>query len=165
MDKLIFDTNKLTIYLAQHFKGRVFILGPFPRHISQCCGLQEHSVLDSENQRISMTGYTNLLNQYLQSSLILPDRCEFLVYQNIFGRNFDKHSLADGVHLTASAYKACANFFLGAFQRKPRRQADNTLKMTTFNSYLTAKGLLTRNDTDNKEPMEGAIDDAINLAK
>ena len=165
MDKLIHDTNKLTIYLAQHFKGRVFILGPFPRHISQCCGLQEHSVLDSENQRISMTGYTNLLNQFLQSSLILPDRCEFLVYQNIFGKNFDKHSLADGVHLTASAYKACANFFLGAFQRKPRRQADITLKMPTFNSYLTAKGLLTKNNTDNKEPMESAIDDAINLAK
>ena len=37
--------------------------------------------------------------------------------------------------------------------------------MTTFNSYLTAKGLLTRNDTNNKEPMEGAIDVEAEIAK
>ncbi len=165
MDKLILDTNKLAIFLAQHFKGRVFILGPFPRHISQCCGLQEHSVLDSENQRVSMTGYTNLFNQYLQASLILPERCEFLAYQNIFGKNFDKNSLVDGVHLAPSAYKACANFFLSSLQRKPRKQAETPSKMPAFSSYLTMKGLLTRNEVDTREPMEGAIDDAINLVK
>ena len=165
MDQLILDTNKLSIFLAQHFKGRVFILGPFPRHITQCCGLQEHSVLDSENQRISMTGYANLFNKYLQASLVLPERCEFLEYQNIFGRNFDKNSLVDGVHLTPSAYKACANFFLGSLQRKPRKQTNTPSRMPAFSSYLTMKGLLTKNEADTREPMEGAIDDAINLVK
>ena len=162
MKKLIDDINILIIFLDQQFKGRVFLIGPFPRHITRCCGLQDHVVLDGENQPVSMTGYTNLLSQYLRSNLSFPERCEFVDYRDIYGKSFDARCLTDGVHLADTAYKICANFFLGAFQRRPRRSTAAAVQ-TSFENFLADRGLIAKPKNHKIDEMENLIDQAFDL--
>ncbi len=162
MEKLIEDINRLTIFLNQQFKGRVFLVGPFPRHISRCCGLQDHVVLDSVNQPVSMIGYTNLLSQYLRANLTFPERCEFVDYRDIYGKSFDARCLTDGVHLADSAYKISANFYLGAFQRRPR-PCTTAVVSSSFKNFLYDRGLIAKQKHDNFDEMENLIGQALEL--
>ena len=167
MDTLIARTNYLISALRANFKGRIFIIGAFPRHLEACCGLQDHAILDQNNQRLSMLGYTNLFNLFLQNNLELPDGTEFLDYQQIIGTNtFNSSSLVDGVHLASRFNKSCANFFLGAFKRKLRGKRDKVKgEAASFTKFLENKGLLSNKNTNTSSnyTTDNAMDDAINL--
>ncbi len=77
MDRLLARTNFLISVLREYCKGRIFIISAFPRHLEACCGLQDHAILDQNNQRLLMLGYTNLINLFLQNYLELPNGTEF----------------------------------------------------------------------------------------
>ena len=167
MDSLLARTNLLINALRLYFKGRIFMIGAFPRHLEACCGLQDHAILDQNNQRLSMLGYTNLFNLFLQNNLELPDGTEFLDYQQIIGTNtFNSSSLVDGVHLSSRFNKSCANFFLGAFKRKLRGKRDKVKgEAASFTKFLENKGLLSNKNTSTSSnyTTDNAMDDAINL--
>ena len=169
MDNLVYNIDKLITQINYHFKGRIFLVGAFPRHLQACCGLQAHAILDKFNQFISMVGYTKLFNTYLQHCLELPEGTEFLDFQSIIGYNtFSSRSLVDGVHLTNNLNKSCANFFVGALQRKPRARKERAKAELKFTAFLETKGLLTAkpNTPSNNSGsliVENAMDEAIKL--
>lgn len=162
MDRVIEEADALLAYLGKHFIGRILLVGAFPRFVQACCGLQGHSLLDENNQMISMVGYTNLFNEYIKSKISLPEKAEFVEYQDIFGKSFDCDSLVDGIHMTVPALKVCANFFTGALKSKQRSKGKCGMYVGGFNEFLREKGLLTAKvthaETKQREPMDGAID-------
>ena len=170
MSEVLTEANELVCFLNKEFKGRIFFCLPCPRHIKACCGLQSHMMLDEGNQPISLIGYTNLFNEFVRAKLHLPERVEVIDYADMFGKDtFCDKFLTDGVHLSASALKMVANFFLGGLKRKPREVVKRRNITNSFSTFLASRGLIEAKlnpltmETP-KEPYEEAVNDLLHMA-
>ena len=79
----------------------------------------------------------------MNCTLHLPERFEVIDYVDMFGKDtFCANFLSDGVHLSDSALKIVANFFLGGLKRKPRAAVKKRNITNSFSTFLALRGLI-----------------------
>ena len=100
-------------WLPNCFKGRTVLLLPFPRHLERCCGLQNHAILDHQNQPLPMADYAKQVGSFIsqQESLRLR-KVEMVPFNDVFQGDFGVEHLQDGVHLSDVANRELADFIL-----------------------------------------------------
>ena len=95
--------------VLKSFKGRIFLLAPFPRLLSPCCPDPSHSIRDPIYQ-MNITQYYILLGRYLQLHPALRlHNSEVITYPALLPKPLTSQCLRDGIHLTDSSTAVLAN--------------------------------------------------------
>ena len=86
--------------VARSFKGKVAVVGPFPRHLADCCNKADHRVMRSTVFRHPLH-YFDLWNRFLfaHPRFRMADNVVFVPFWRLFGERFYNRWLRDGVHL------------------------------------------------------------------
>ena len=155
MSLMVAKLTKLLRFLLREFMGKIFIIGPYPRHIDDCCDLQDHKIRGPSGENIYMSEYASCFTEYLIASPgIVQDRVGVIPTADI-----DVGQLVDGVHLTRDANKDAAKFILGLLSRKPT-PATASQTLLEFNSFLSSKGIVSDTITD-ADNMAMSIDSGL----
>ena len=94
------------------FKGRIKIVGPFPRLLQKCCDEKNHKLRPTA-PFVSIVDYYDALNHYLAIHPKLKFfNCEFVPYNMIFDTPFDEDCLKDNIHLAEDTSDTFAEFIL-----------------------------------------------------
>ena len=109
---LVADTMHVVNAVKKRFNGSVFLLGPMPRHLSDCCTEPAHKIKDHIGVEVDMIKYVNTFSDQLKRELKLPADTYFLDYRQIFGDTFSSKSLSDGVHLDKAESNKLAHALL-----------------------------------------------------
>ena len=112
---MVADSLHLINAVRKRFNGSILVLGPAPRHIGGCCDEPSHAIKDSLGIKVDMITYTNVFSNQLKRVLKLPKDTYFVDYRQIFGDEFSKDSLCDGVHLDLAHCKKLANTMVKGF--------------------------------------------------
>ena len=135
--------------------GRIYIIGPYPRHIDDCCDQKYHKIRGPSGENIYMSEYASCFTEYLTASPgIVQDRVGVIPTADI-----DVGQLVDGVHLTRDANKDAAKLILGLLSRKPT-PATASQTLLEFNSFLSSKGIVSDTITD-ADNMAMSIDSGL----
>ena len=106
---LIEKTASFLDPICNSFKGRTFLLAPFPRLLSPCCNDPTHAI-QHPSLKMTPSHYYILLGRYLQLHPQLRfQNSEFITYPALLPRPFTADCLRDGIHLTASSSAHLAN--------------------------------------------------------
>ena len=85
--------------VKKRFQGSIYLIGPIPRHLLECCAEPTHKIKDHIGVEVDMTKYVNVFSDQLKKELSLPADTYYIDYRQIFGDTFPAKSLTDGVHL------------------------------------------------------------------
>ena len=97
---LILKVSNILKEISTAFKGKIFILGPFPRFLSPCCHDPSHSFPKSDIFQDPLS-YCSLLNSFLSMHASLQlQNVSFVTYKDIFGSTLPSPFTYDLVHLT-----------------------------------------------------------------
>ena len=97
---LISKVSNILKEISTAFKGKIFILGPFPRFLSPCCHDPSHSFPKSDIFQDPLS-YCSLLNSFLSMHASLQlQNVSFVTYKEIFGSTLPSPFTYDMVHLT-----------------------------------------------------------------
>ena len=118
------------------FGGKILVLGPFPRHLEQCCKQSQHQFKDADGKEIKWDIYTDVLTLQLDKALTLSNNVEFVPHGEIFKAGFDKKCLKDGVHLDEDAEKTLSSFIFKALERKATEARNAVANRLPFSSML-----------------------------
>ena len=100
INTLISKVSRVLRDIKAVFKGKIFILGPFPRFLTPCCPDPSHSFPKSDIFPNSLT-YCTLLNTFLSLHADLRHQnVTFISYKDIFGAHLPAPFTYDLVHLT-----------------------------------------------------------------
>ena len=95
--------------VIKSFKGRIFLLAPFPRLLSPCCPDPSHSI-EVPIHQMNIIQYYILLGRYLllHPALRLPNT-EVINFPSLLPRPLTPSCFRDGIHLTTSSSAILAN--------------------------------------------------------
>ena len=103
VNEMIQKASTLISNIQKKFQGPVYLLGPMPRLIVPCCKSSTHAVKQSPIFQSNLQ-YFFLLNKFLcVHPAFSGKKVDFIPYDKIFGVNFCKDDLSDGVHLAPAA--------------------------------------------------------------
>jgi hypothetical protein len=118
VDSLISKTVGLLAKISQNFKGKIKLVGPFPRFTDPCCANPLHSLPASGIFQDTLQ-YTLALNQFLAKHLRLRlENVEFIPFTSIFGSKLARNFTTDGVHLNTNQSRVAAAFMSSILVRK-----------------------------------------------
>ena len=162
--------SQIMVKLTGLFAGKIVLLGPFPRHLKSCCDSPDHAIVDSAGNPVNMINYTLAFSKYIASSPGLShERLHYFEYPAVFGDDFSKENLVDGVHLNDSASDTLAKFVFGLLTKlnKPTSRFKKNLQIQ-LSSLLARKNIFTSDTidithTDDTDSMSVGIDTVINM--
>ena len=138
---LILDLGRILRILLDCFPGRIFLLGPIPRHVTPCCNDSEHSITSPDGSTLDMVAYTKTFSNYIQASHgVVQNRVSLVQYQEMFRGNFPASYLTDGVHLNSAANTVLAEFLLSLLDSR-RNSSPPKLTNLLFSDYLVEHGI------------------------
>ena len=92
---LLSETVKIIEVIRKRFKGKILLIGPFPRHLTPCCSNPSHRIAPSK-PFTTLLHYILCINQYLSLHPALRlDNLEFITFSQIFNSRFPKSYLKD----------------------------------------------------------------------
>ena len=137
MDALVKEAETMVDMMRQvGFGGKGLVLGPTPRHITECCKQDQHKLKDAEGKQVEWKTYTDVVNEYISKAINLANNVEYVPYQKIFGSNFNESFLKDGVHLDPEADKALASFIFRGLERAETAEVKAVQNRQPFSSFL-----------------------------
>ena len=113
---LVADTMHMVNAVRKRFNGSIFVLGPIPRHLEDCCDDPTHVIKDEIGVKVNMLKYTNVFSAQLKRDLTLPADTFYVDYRQVFGDALDNGALEDGVHLEEGHCKKLAHALLGGYE-------------------------------------------------
>ncbi len=138
---LILDLGRVLRSLLDSFPGRIFLLGPTPRHVTPCCNDTNHAINSLDGSPLDMVAYTRAFTSYIQASPgVVQNRVYLVTYQEIFKGKFLASYLTDGVHLNGAANSILAEFLLSLLDSR-RISAPVKLTNLLFSDYLVEQGI------------------------
>ena len=138
---LILDLGRVIRSLLDCFPGRIYLLGPTPRHLTPCCNNPDHAVKGLDGLTLDMMAYTKIFSNYIQASHgIVQERVAFVHHQEMFRGNFLASFLTDGVHLNDAANIIMADFMLSLLESK-RKYKPLNLSNLLFRDFLVEQGM------------------------
>ena len=141
MGLLILDLGRVLRSLLDCFPGRIFLLGPTPRHVTPCCDATDHAINSLDGSPLDMVAYTSTFTSYIQASPgVVQNRVHFVTYQEIFKGKFPASYLTDGVHLNDAANTNLAEFLLSLLDSR-RISAPAKLTNLLFSDFLVEQGI------------------------
>ena len=152
---LVADSMHLVNAVRKRFKETLFILGPFPRHLEECCKESSHKIRDVIGVDVDMIAYTNTFSSQLKRALPLPADTFYIDYRQIFGDSFGPKSLVDGVHLEDGHDKKFAHALLKGYDvllPAPPVEGDDD---TSLADALQEVGIITHDVRQDKESLKG----------
>ncbi len=81
------------VKLTGLFAGKIFLLGPFPRHLEMCCDNPDHAIVDTAGNPVNMINYTLALSKYTSSPGLSHERLHYFEYPAVFGEDFSRMAL------------------------------------------------------------------------
>ena len=145
---LVKDVQRMVDLIRSLFKGKIVILGPAPRHLTDCCGQLKHHLLDVEGDQVDMVKYTNGLSEYLSKALFLPVNTELVCYREQFSGEFVEELLTDGVHLHKDAENMLSSFIMLLLERAPTQSVPAMGNLPIFESVIESNGVRAVGESD-----------------
>ena len=115
---LAYDFNTVLSTINSLFKGRVVVMGPMPRHLSDCCGQPSHWIRDEEDKRVDMVKYTGALAEHIHRASEMYPRFTYVKYQSYLGKPFIPAMIDDNVHWSETTRKELANYVVMWLENK-----------------------------------------------
>ena len=117
---LAYDYNTMLSTIDQMFKGRVVVMGPMPRHLSDCCGQPSYWIRDEDDKKVDMALYTDILAHHMfRASEIFPNM-SYVNYQAYLGKPFIPAMIEDNVHWLETTMKELTNYVLMWLENKSK---------------------------------------------
>ena len=152
--KLVTDIEKMVDTIrGVGFGGKVLVLGPIPRHLEKCCNQPQHLLKDAEGKAVMWDIYTEVLTLQLEKAIKLTSNVEFVSFKEIFGSQFDKSLLKDGVHLDKEAEKALANFIYRGLERPATGERSAVANRLLFSSMLARVKIVPKEEVSEDDVM------------
>ena len=130
-------TSTLVHKIQETFKGKIKILGPFPRHLEPCCNDPKHKLPMGNIPIQSTLDYFFKLNNFLaKHQKMVFTSTEFIPFYRIFGAKIPSPFTTDGVHLTPPCNKSYANFLSSISIRKPSIYPPFSQPYPSFHLYM-----------------------------
>ena len=109
-EETVVDLNNALTNIKTTFQGRVVVMGPYPRHLKDCCVQPSHWIRDDEKKKVDMVTYTDVFTDMVYRSANFPKGFFFAGYKEVLGKKFTIDMLEDRVHLKQQYYKQAANY-------------------------------------------------------
>ena len=138
VSELIDDICRLIGAMTQQFSGRIFLLTPFPRHISKCCHTASHK-MPASTRFPEIEKYIKIFSLYVarHPKLRIFNKLEVICHWEVFGANFQESWLKDGVHLSKSGNNVFTTFLAHLMSRKPRPMTAISDPHMSFDRWTT----------------------------
>ena len=149
------------------FKGKIFILGPFPRFLTPCCPDPKHALPCSDVFK-SPLAYCKLLNDFMSQhpGLRHGQHTTFIPFQAIFGPDIPCPFTMDMVHLShrANSIFACS---LATITKKSNFDLPNIIpgRLPSFTTWAACQLQLRSSAPSNAGPPPQASNIACPLMK
>ena len=148
---LVADTAHMVNAVKSRFAGSVYILGPFPRHLAECCDKTNHKIKDYIGVDVDMIAYTEVFSNQLRRQLTLPADTYFVDFRQIFGNSFSADTLEDHVHLKDSECNKVANALIRGPEVFLPVPLDETAADSSFSEALNDRSIITPDLTPDGE--------------
>ena len=145
---LVRDVTNMLNTIRAMFAGKILILGPAPRHLTECCGQAKHKILDAEGEVVDMVKYTDAMTEYLGMAMALPENVEFVGYNEQFSGNFSPELLTDGVHIGEDAKSTLCGFIMTALGKEPNLAVPARANLPNFLSVVEQHGVRVLGESD-----------------
>ena len=148
---LVRDVSNMLNTLRTMFSGKIIVLGPTPRHLSECCGQSKHKILDKDGEVVDMCKYTDAVTDYCNKALALPSNVEFIGYKEQFGGEFNESFLGDGVHLDKDAKMNLSCFVMSLLEKEPSLARPAMGNVPSFLALVEQHGVRALGESDMEE--------------
>ena len=126
--------------IRKNFAGWVYLIGPFPRLVRDCCSDKNHHLNPAAPLK-STQDYYDSLNEYLCIHPRLADLkgVEVVNYNDVLANPFTSIALDDGIHLSSIRLKEFAFFIASLGERKQKAHRSLQNRRPSFYTWLAAK--------------------------
>jgi hypothetical protein len=110
VESLISKVVTIISKIRLHFKGKIKLIGAFPRHLTPCCSLPSHSLKPSCLFPSPMHYFLYIDQYFSLHPLLRIENVEFICFTSILGPILPKDLLTDQVHLSPAATNKYVSF-------------------------------------------------------
>ena len=137
-----YDFNNMLEIIDGLFKGRVVVMGPMPRALSDCCGQPAHWIRDEKDMVVDMEKYTDAFSDHIFRAGPMFSRMTYVNYRTYLGKPFIPAMITDGVHWSKATLKEIANYCIQWLGNKAAANPKNAeLDIEPFSDALLVKDI------------------------